>query len=153
MLYITFYGFYRWDVAGRPPARAGAAAAAGAAAGEKKFGGPQPQPNHRAQLRSHARRDVPRDVPGRPPANRRRSMRSSTKEFGGPQPQRNHRAQLRSHARHVHEDETEIDFPVGVPKGLTPQPPIYTYKTTLRVIRRLWGWGDQRVATSTYTSA
>ena len=42
------------------------------------------------------------------------------KKFGGPQPQRNHRAQLRSHARHVHEDETEIDFPVGVPKGLTP---------------------------------
>ena len=37
-----------------------------------------------------------------------------------PQLQRNHRAQLRSHARHVHEDETEIDFPVGVPKGLTP---------------------------------
>ena len=38
--------------------------------------------------------------------------------FGGAQPQRNHRAQLRSHARHVHEAETEIDFPVGVPKGL-----------------------------------
>ena len=63
-----------------------------------------------------------RDVAGRPPANRSRSSRSSSrrKKFGGPQPQRNHRAQLRSHARHVHEDETEIDFPVGVPKGLTP---------------------------------
>ena len=69
------YGFYRRDVPGRPPARAGGG---GAAVGEKKFGGPQPQ--------------------------------------------RNHRAQLRSHARHVHEDETEIDFPVGVPNGLTPQP-------------------------------
>ena len=45
------------------------------------------------------------------------------KKFGGPQPQRNHRAQLRSHARHVHEDETEIDFPVGAAKALTPQSP------------------------------
>ena len=62
-------------------------------------------------------------VAGRPPANSRSSSRSSSsrrrKKFGGPQPQRNHRAQLRSHARHVHEDETEIDFPVGVAKGLT----------------------------------
>ena len=49
-----------------------------------------------------------------------RDSSRSRKKFGGPQPQRNHRAQLRSHARHVHEDETEIDFPVGVPKGLTP---------------------------------
>ena len=49
-----------------------------------------------------------------------RSSRSRRKKFGGPQPQRNHRAQLRSHARHVHEAETEIDFPVGVPRGLTP---------------------------------
>ena len=99
-------------------------------------------------------RDVPWDVPGRPPANR--SSRRRRKKFGGPQPQRNHRAQLRSHARHVHEAETEIDFPVGVPKGLTPQPPIYiyiyTYKTTLRAIRRLWGVGVQRFATSDQTS-
>ena len=29
---------------------------------------------------------------------------------------------------------------------------IYTYKTTLRVIRRLWGEGAQRFATSTHTS-
>ena len=28
----------------------------------------------------------------------------------------------------------------------------YTYKTTLRVIRRLWGEGAQRFATSTHTS-
>ena len=27
---------------------------------------------------------------------------------------------VRSHARHVHENETEIDFPVGVAKALTP---------------------------------
>ena len=29
---------------------------------------------------------------------------------------------------------------------------IYTYKTTLRVIRRLWGWGVQHVAASDHTS-
>ena len=65
---------------------------------------------------------------GRRGTSARQSSRSSSrKKFGGPQPQRNHRAQLRSHARHVHEDETEIDFQVGVPKGLTPQPPMYVY--------------------------
>ena len=57
--------------------------------------------------------------PGRPPANSSSSSRSR-KKFGSPQLQQNPRAQLRSRARQVHEDETEIDFPVGVPKGLTP---------------------------------
>ena len=59
------------------------------------------------------------DVAGRPPANRSRRRRRR-KKFGDPQLEPNHRAQLRSHARLVHEEETEIDFPVGVPKGLTP---------------------------------
>ena len=89
-----------------------------------------------------AARDVPRDVPHdvrtksarrparrparcptrRPPAKSNRSSSRSRRrqKFGSPQLQRNPRAQLRSHAWHVHEDETEIDFPVGVACALTP---------------------------------
>ena len=42
-------------------------------------------------------------------------------------------------ARHVHEAETEIDFPVGVPKGLTPQPPTWVPKLGGRKCRNLHG--------------
>ena len=49
MLYITFYGFYRWDVAGRPPANSSSSRSSSRS--RKKFGGPQLQQNRRAQLR------------------------------------------------------------------------------------------------------
>mgnify|MGYP007024300381 CR=1 FL=1 len=48
------------------------------------------------------------------------------------------RAARRDRARR---DRTESDFPLGVTFVHTPQPPIYTDKTTLRVIRRLGGGG------------
>ena len=65
-----------------------------------------------------------RDVPGRPPANSSRSSSRSSrrKKFRDPQLLENRRAQLRlarTHARHETR-KPKIDFPVGVPSGLTP---------------------------------
>ena len=65
------------------------------------------------------------DIPGRRPANSSSRSSSRRKKFGCPQSQQNPRAQLRSHARHVHEEETVIDFPIGVP--ISHPPNLQTY--------------------------